>query len=130
MEAPKYYDNSKGTLYQLAEWRYWPSYLFDIVKRLNRNGKKDDIKLEIEKSILVFRLWLQELENDKDFADLIVEKLSKPRWSLDGINFELTDLCLTIISKIEEARSYERLVTNIQMCIDILQQELKNSNND
>lgn len=62
METPEYYDNSKGSLYKIAEQRGWNSYVFDVVKRLDRGGKKDPLKQEIEKSIAVLNLWLTELE--------------------------------------------------------------------
>jgi hypothetical protein len=62
IKTPSYYDNSKGSLYQVANQRGWNAYLFDIVKRLERGGKKDPLKQEIEKSIAVLQLWLKELE--------------------------------------------------------------------
>jgi hypothetical protein len=63
MEAPKHYDNSKGTLYKVASERNWNPYLFDIVKRLERAEKKGEFQTDLEKSILVINLWLK--ENDK-----------------------------------------------------------------
>jgi hypothetical protein len=60
MEAPKHYDNSKGTLYKVAQERGWNPYLFDIVKRLERAEKKGEFKTDLEKSILVINLWLEE----------------------------------------------------------------------
>jgi hypothetical protein len=129
METPKYYNNENGTLYKLAEERHWPSYLFDIVKRLNRNGKKDDMKLEIEKSILVFRLWLEDMGSDRDFVDLVVDKMRKMRNPLMDSNFQLTFLCKKIIIMIEHSFSYIRLRKNIKNCIKILEQELKNIEN-
>ncbi len=63
LETPKHYDNSKGTLYKVATERGWNSYLFDIVKRLERAEKKGDFKTDLEKSINVIKLWLQENEN-------------------------------------------------------------------
>ena len=124
MEAPKYYNNENGTLYKLAEERHWPSYLFDIVKRLNRDGKKDDMKLEIEKSILVFRLWLEDMDSDRDFAGLIVDKMRKSRDV--RFVFELTPLCFKLLYHIEDSYSYSQLCKNIDKCINILEQELKN----
>lgn len=56
-----HYDNSKGSLYKVATERGWNSYTFDIVKRLERGGKKDPLKQEIEKSIDVLKIWLSEL---------------------------------------------------------------------
>lgn len=60
--TPTYYDNSKGSLYKIATERGWSPYTFDVVKRLDRGGKKDPLRQEIEKSIVVLQLWLKELE--------------------------------------------------------------------
>ncbi|MDQ1139443.1 hypothetical protein [Pedobacter agri] len=62
VKLPEYYDNSKGSLYQIAEQRGWNPYTFDVVKRLDRGGKKDPLRQEIEKSIGVLQLWLKELD--------------------------------------------------------------------
>ena len=62
LETPKHYDNSKGTLYKVATERNWNSYIFDIVKRLERAEKKGEFKTDLEKSINVIKLWLQEYE--------------------------------------------------------------------
>ncbi|QHB38647.1 hypothetical protein HWC92_gp32 [Flavobacterium phage vB_FspS_morran9-1] len=62
IETPKHYDNSKGTLYKVATERGWNSYLFDIVKRLERAEKKGEFKTDLEKSINVIKLWLKENE--------------------------------------------------------------------
>lgn len=61
-KTPKHYDNSKGTLYKVATERGWNPYLFDIVKRLERAEKKGEFKTDLEKSINVIKLWLQEYE--------------------------------------------------------------------
>lgn len=63
LQTPKHYDNSKGTLYKVATERGWNSYLFDIVKRLERAEKKGEFKTDLEKSINVIKLWLQENGN-------------------------------------------------------------------
>ena len=63
LKTPQHYDNSKGTLYKVATERGWNSYLFDIVKRLERAEKKGEFKTDLEKSINVIKLWLQENEN-------------------------------------------------------------------
>lgn len=63
LETPKHYDNSKGTLYKVATERGWNPYLFDIVKRLERSEKKGEFKTDLEKSINVIKLWLQENDN-------------------------------------------------------------------
>ena len=60
LEVPKHYDNSKGTLYKVAEERGWNTYLFDIVKRLERANKKGEFESDLNKSKLVIDLWLQE----------------------------------------------------------------------
>ena len=62
VNTPKHYDNSKGTLYKVATERNWNSYLFDIVKRLERAEKKGEFKTDLEKSINVIKLWLKEYE--------------------------------------------------------------------
>lgn len=65
LETPKHYDNSKGTLYKVATERGWNPYLFDVVKRLERAEKKGEFKTDLEKSINVIKLWLQEYEIKK-----------------------------------------------------------------
>lgn len=61
ISAPSYYNNANGSLYKVATQRGWNAYLFDLVKRLERGGKKDPLRQEIEKSIVVLQLWLSEL---------------------------------------------------------------------
>lgn len=56
-----HYNNDKGSLYKIAAERNWNAYVFDIVKRLERGGKKDPLRQEIEKSIDVLKIWLNEL---------------------------------------------------------------------
>lgn len=63
LETPKHYDNSKGTLYKVATERGWNPYLFDVVKRLERAEKKGEFKTDLEKSINVIKLWLEENGN-------------------------------------------------------------------
>jgi hypothetical protein len=58
--TPKHYDNSKGTIYKVATQRNWNPYLFDIVKRLERAEKKGEFESDLEKSINVIKLWLDE----------------------------------------------------------------------
>lgn len=62
LNTPNHYDNSKGTLYKVATERNWNPYLFDIVKRLERAEKKGEFKTDLEKSINVIKLWLNESE--------------------------------------------------------------------
>jgi len=64
IDTPKHYDNSKGTLYKVANERGWNSYIFDIVKRLERAEKKGEFKSDLQKSINVIQLWLKESKND------------------------------------------------------------------
>lgn len=66
LSAPAHYDNSKGSLYFIAQQRGWNPYIFDVVKRLERGGKKDPLKQEIEKSIFVLQLWLKEHEQKEN----------------------------------------------------------------
>lgn len=60
LNTPNHYDNTKGTLYKVATERGWNSYLFDIVKRLERAEKKGEFKQDLEKSINVIKLWQNE----------------------------------------------------------------------
>jgi len=62
--TPKHYDNSKGTLYKVAQERGWNTYLFDIVKRLERAEKKGNFKEDLEKSIAVIQLYLKEFKEN------------------------------------------------------------------
>jgi len=59
---PKHYNNDNGTLYKVAKERGWNSYLFDIVKRLERSEKKGEFRSDLEKSKVVIDLWLKESE--------------------------------------------------------------------
>tara|TARA_R110001606_G_scaffold216440_1_gene364378 strand:+ start:344 stop:640 length:297 start_codon:yes stop_codon:yes gene_type:complete len=61
-EVPEHYNNDNGTLYKIAEQRGWSSYLFDIVKRLERSEKKGEFTKDLQKSKLVIDLWLSETE--------------------------------------------------------------------
>jgi hypothetical protein len=63
LQTPDYYNNTNCSLYKVATQRGWGPYLFDLVKRLERGGKKDPLRQEIEKSIVVLQLWLSELED-------------------------------------------------------------------
>lgn len=60
IKTPSHYDNSKGTLYKVAQERGWNPYLFDIVKRLERAEKKGVFDEDLEKSIAVIQLWKKE----------------------------------------------------------------------
>ena len=60
LNTPKHYDNTNGTLYKISDQRGWNSYLFDIVKRLERAEKKGEFTQDLEKSINVIKLWQNE----------------------------------------------------------------------
>ena len=60
LNTPNYYDNTNGSLYKVAQERGWNTYLFDIVKRLERAEKKGEFKQDLEKSINVIKLWQNE----------------------------------------------------------------------
>jgi hypothetical protein len=67
-EAPKHYNNDRGSLYKVAKERGWNPYLFDIVKRLERSEKKGEFTNDLNKSKFVIELWLDESklnENNK-----------------------------------------------------------------
>jgi hypothetical protein len=64
MQVPKHYDNTKGSLYKIANERGWNPYLFDIVKRLERSEKKGEFIHDLNKSKLVIDLWLNETDNN------------------------------------------------------------------
>lgn len=61
-DLPPYYDNTKGSLYQIAEQRGWNFYQADAVKRIDRALKKGNFKQDIEKTIALLQLWLKESE--------------------------------------------------------------------
>lgn len=65
INTPSHYDNSKGTLYKVAQERGWNTYLFDIVKRLERAEKKGEFESDLKKSIAVIELWLKESKLNK-----------------------------------------------------------------
>ena len=60
LEAPKYYDNSNGSLYKLAYERKWNPYVYEVVKRLDRAERKGEFISDIKKSIHVLELYLKE----------------------------------------------------------------------
>jgi hypothetical protein len=65
INTPSHYDNSKGTLYKVAQERGWNPYLFDIVKRLERAEKKGEFESDLDKSIAVIQLWKNERNTNK-----------------------------------------------------------------
>ena len=64
MHTPKHYDNSEGSLYKIAMLRGWNTYIFDIVKRLERSEKKGEFTQDLEKSKTVIDLWLKESKQE------------------------------------------------------------------
>lgn len=46
----KHYDNSRGSLYQIALDRGWNSYQFDLVKRIDRIERKGLFEEDIKKT--------------------------------------------------------------------------------
>jgi hypothetical protein len=63
MEAPKHYDNSKGSLYLFAEQQNLNSWEFDAIKRIVRSRKKGLFTEDIKKTIIVLELYLKEYGN-------------------------------------------------------------------
>jgi len=60
LNTPNYYDNTNGSLYKVAQERGWNSYLFDIVKRLERAEKKGEFDKDLEKTINLIKLYRNE----------------------------------------------------------------------
>lgn len=60
LNTPKHYDNTKGTLYKVADERGWNSYVFDAVKRLERAEKKGEFDSDIDKTINLLLLYKKE----------------------------------------------------------------------
>jgi hypothetical protein len=60
----KHYDNSNGSLYKFAEDHGLNAYEFDCIKRIVRCRKKGQFTSDIEKTIRVLNLYLEE-QGDK-----------------------------------------------------------------
>jgi hypothetical protein len=60
LKTPNYYDNTNGSLYKVAQERGWNTYLFDIVKRLERAEKKGEFDKDLEKTINLIKLYRNE----------------------------------------------------------------------
>ena len=54
------YDNSKGSLYQFCEQQQLNSYEFEVIKRIVRCRKKGEFLSDIEKTINVLKIYLEE----------------------------------------------------------------------
>ena len=65
-DYPKHYDNSKGSLYKVAEDRGWNSYQFDIIKRVDRALKKGQFHSDLHKTKNLLDLWLNETNNKNE----------------------------------------------------------------
>jgi hypothetical protein len=74
INTPNHYDNSKGTLYKVAQERGWNPYLFDIVKRLERAEKKGEFESDLDKSIAVIQLWKNEQAKESGVRIQFTEK--------------------------------------------------------
>jgi hypothetical protein len=61
--SPKYYDNSKGSIYKFANDQNLNSYEFDIIKRIIRSRKKGNFREDLEKTKFLIDLYLAEYEN-------------------------------------------------------------------
>lgn len=60
IDTPDYYDNSKGSLYQLAQERGWNSYQFDIIKRVVRAPSKKQFFKDLKKTKDLIDLYILE----------------------------------------------------------------------
>jgi hypothetical protein len=60
LKTPKHYDNSKGSLYKFSEEKQLNSYEFEVVKRIIRCRKKGEFISDIEKTIKVLQIYLEE----------------------------------------------------------------------
>jgi len=63
-DTPKYYDNSKGSIYQFADNHKLNAYEFDIIKRIVRCRKKGLFKEDLEKTKALIDLYLKEHNNN------------------------------------------------------------------
>jgi hypothetical protein len=61
LNTPAHYDNTNGSLYKIANERGWNAYQFDAIKRIDRVNKKGQFKEDIEKTIEVLKLMLNNL---------------------------------------------------------------------
>ena len=72
IDTPKHYDNSNGSLYKIAEQRGWNTYVFDIVKRLERAEKKGCFAEDLKKSKDLIDLY--EIEKGETWLDVVNNK--------------------------------------------------------
>ena len=65
-QEPRYYDNSKGSLYKFCDEHELNSYEFDIIKRVMRCRKKGLFLEDLEKTKFAIDLYIKEqLEKNK-----------------------------------------------------------------
>jgi hypothetical protein len=57
---PTYYDNSKGSIYQFCENQNLNAWEFEIIKRVVRCRKKGEFISDLEKTIKVIEIYLNE----------------------------------------------------------------------
>lgn len=62
--APKYYDNSKGSLYAFAEHHKLNAYEFEIIKRVIRCRKKGEFISDLEKTKTVIDIYFKEQKDN------------------------------------------------------------------
>jgi len=74
LQTPNHYDNSKGSLYQFCENQNLNSYEFEVIKRVVRCRKKGEFISDIEKTIKVLQIYLQE-QGEKYIGQ--IEKLNE-----------------------------------------------------
>jgi hypothetical protein len=60
MTTPDHYNNSNGSLYKFAEQHKLNAWEFDAIKRIVRCRKKGAFKEDIQKTIKVLELYLEE----------------------------------------------------------------------
>jgi hypothetical protein len=61
IEAPKHYDNTNGSLYKFANDNGLNSWEFEVIKRVVRCRKKGEFISDIQKTIKVLEIYLEEL---------------------------------------------------------------------
>lgn len=65
-----HYNNARGSLYLFAKNHDLNAWEFDILKRVVRCRKKGQFKQDLEKTIEVIRLYLEEYEEPERLSDI------------------------------------------------------------
>ena len=65
-----HYNNTRGSLYLFAKNHDLNAWEFDILKRVVRCRKKGQFKQDLEKTIEVIRLYLEEYEEPERLSDI------------------------------------------------------------